>query len=107
MIENPFTTKTRLMPVEFPRVSSDRIIINMTLPEGYVVEGDPRNTTVTTADKGIEGRVLTILTEGHVQMSCQFSINKIAHPEKDYADLRQIFDLLSKYTSEQLIIKKK
>ncbi len=107
MIENPFTTKTRLMPVEFPRVSSDRIIINMTLPEGYVVEGEPRNTTVTTADKGIEGRVLTILTEGHVQMSCQFSINKIAHPEKDYADLRQIFDLLSKYTSEQLIIKKK
>lgn len=107
MIENPFTAKTRMMPVEFPRVSSDRIIINMTLPEGYVVEGEPRNTTVTTADKGIEGRVLTILTEGHVQMSCQFSINKIAHPEKDYADLRQIFDLLSKYTSEQLIIKKK
>ena len=107
MIENPFTAKTRMMPVEFPRVSSDRVIINMTLPEGYVVEGEPRNTTVTTADKGIEGRVLTILTEGHVQMSCQFSINKIAHPEKDYADLRQIFDLLSKYTSEQLIIKKK
>ncbi len=107
MIENPFTAKTRMMPVEFPRVSSDRIIINMTLPEGYVVEGEPRNTTVTTADKGIEGRVLTILTEGHVQMSCQFNINKIAHPEKDYADLRQIFDLLSKYTSEQLIIKKK
>ena len=72
-----------------------------------MVEGEPRNTTVTTPDKGIEGRVLTILTDGRVQMSCQFSINKIVHTEKSYPDLRQLFDMLSKYTSEQLIIKKK
>ena len=66
-----------------------------------------RNTTITTPDKGIEGRILTTTTEGRVQMSCQVSINKIAHPENSYADLRQIFDMLSKYTSEQIIIKKK
>ena len=107
MIENPFTAESRKMPVEFPCLSSERIVVNITLPEGYVVEGEPRNTTVTTPDKGIEGRVLTILTDGRVQMSCQFSINKIVHTEKSYPDLRQLFDMLSKYTSEQLIIKKK
>ena len=107
MIENPFTAETRKMPVEFPRISSDRTIINITLPEGYVVEGEPRNTTITTPDKGIEGRVLTILTDGRVQMSCQVSIKKISHSEKNYAELRQIFDMLSKYTSEPLTIKKK
>ena len=107
MIENPFTAETRKMPVEFPRISSDRTIINITLPEGYVVEGEPRNTTITTPDKGIEGRVLTILTDGRVQMSCQFSVNKLSHSEKNYAELRQIFEMLSKYTSEPLTIKKK
>ena len=107
MIENPFTAETRKMPVEFPCISSDRTIINITLPEGYVVEGEPRNTTITTPDKGIEGRVLTILTDGRVQMSCQVSIKKISHSEKNYAELRQIFDMLSKYTSEPLTIKKK
>ena len=95
------------MPVEFPCVSSERIVINMTLPEGYVVEGEPRNTTITTPDKGIEGRILTIITDGRVQMSYQFSVNNISHSEKNYADLRQIFDMLSKYTSEPLIIKNK
>ena len=107
MIVNPFTAETRKMPVEFPSLRSERIIINITLPEGYVVDGAPRNTTVTTADKGIEGRILTTSSENRVQMSCQFSINNISYPEKDYADLRQLFDMLSAYTSEQLIVKKK
>ena len=107
MVVNPFTAETRKMPVDFPRVSSERFVINISLPEGYVMEGEPRNTTVTTADKGLEGRILTSSSEGRVQMSWQFNVNKISHPEKDYADLRQIFDMLSKYTSEQIIIKKK
>lgn len=107
MMVNPFTAETRKMPVDFPRVSSERFVINISLPEGYVMEGEPRNTTVTTADKGLEGRILTSSSEGRVQMSWQFNVNKISHPEKDYVDLRQIFDMLSKYTSEQIIIKKK
>ena len=106
MIENPFTAETRKMPVEFPRLGTHRVVVNFTLPEGYAVAGETKNTTFTTPDKGIEGRIYTILSEGRVQMSCQFSINKIAYPEKDYADLRQIFDMLSKYTSEKLIIRK-
>ena len=71
------------------------------------MESTPRNTTVTTPDKGIECRILTSVSEGRIQMTCQFSINKLSHSEQNYADLRQIFELLSNYTSEQLVIKKK
>ena len=107
VIENHFTAETRKMPVEFPCISSNRIVINITLPDGYAMIGEPRNTTVTTPDKGVEGRILTTSSEGRIQLSCQFSINKISHSEKNYAELRQIFDMLTKYTSEELIIKKK
>jgi hypothetical protein len=107
MIENPFTAKTRKMPVEFPCLRSDRINITITLPDGYVLDGEPKNTTITTPDKGIEGRILTTVTDERVLLSCQFSINKISHSEKNYEDLRQIFDMLSKYTSQQLVFKKK
>jgi hypothetical protein len=106
-IENPFTAETRRLPVEFPRIASNRIVINISLPNGYAMEGEPRNTLVTTPDKGIEGRIHTTCSDGRIQMSCQFRVNKLSHPVKDYADLRSIFDMLSKYTSEQLIIKKK
>ena len=107
LIENPFTAETRKMPVEFSCIGSNRVVITFALPEGYAIVGEPRNTTVLTPDKGVEGRIHTTFGEGRVQMSCQFSINKLSHSEKNYADLRQIFDMLSKYTSEQLIIKKK
>ena len=107
LIENPYTSETRKMPVEFPCIGSNRVVVNITLPDGYALDGEPRNTTVTTPDKGIEGRVHTSLTQGRVQMTCQFSVNKLAHAADNYGDLRQIFDMLSKYTSEQLVIKKK
>jgi len=105
-IDNPFTAATRKMPVEFPHIGSNRIVINITLPEGYAMEGEAKSTTVASFDKGIEGTILTTPSRGRIQMSCQINISKTVHREVDYADLRQIFDMLSKYTSEELIIKK-
>jgi len=104
---SPFTAETRKMPVEFPRMANNRVVINITLPDGYALEGEPRNTTFTTPDKGVEGRFHTIRNEGGIQISFQLNINKLIYPEKEYADLHQILDMLAKYTSEQLTIKKK
>ena len=104
--ENPFGAENRKIPVEFHSQGKHRVVVNITLPEGYVVEGNQRNTTVVTPDKGLEGRILTTTGDGKVQLSCQFNINKILHSEKSYADLHQIFDDVMKYTSEELVIKK-
>ena len=98
MLVNPFTAETRRMPVEFPHTGTRRIVANIVLPEGYALDGSPRNATVSTPDKSIEGRIRTTLSEGRIQMSCQLTVNKITHSEKDYADLRQLFDMLSTYS---------
>ena len=106
LTKNPFTAEKRVMPVEFPTVGSNRVVITIALPDGYVLDGEPRNTTLTTPDKGVEGRIQTTTSEGRVQLSCQFTISKLIQNEKNYADLRQLFDMLSKYTNEQLKFKK-
>ena len=104
--ENPFSAESRKTPVEFRSLGTHRVVVNITLPEGYMLSGDQRNTTIITQDKGLEGRVLTTTGDGKVQLSCQFSINKILHSDKSYADLHEIFDAVMKYTSEELVIKK-
>ena len=104
--ENPFTAKTRKMPVEFPSQGSHRVVVNIALPEGYIVDGEQRNTTIITKDKGLEGRILTTTGDGKVQLSCQFGINKTVHSEASYSDLHEIFDAIMKYTSEELVIRK-
>lgn len=103
---NPFNAPKRLMPVEFPCIQTERIVINITLPEGYMMESKPQSAIVSTPDKGLDGRYITSETEGKVQVQYQFNVNKISHPEKNYADLRQIYDMFINYGKMPLIFKK-
>ena len=104
-VENPFKAETRKMPVEFPSLGTERVVMNIALPGGMSFTGEPRNTIITTPDKGLEGRIFTTPSDGKVQMSSQFSINKIAHSEKSYTDLKQIFDMLTTFTTENMVVK--
>ena len=104
-VENPFKAETRKMPVEFGSLGTEKVVMNIALPQGKTFVGEPRNTVITTQDKGLEGRIFTTPSEGKVQMSSQFSINKLSHSEKNYADLRQIFDMLAAFTSEKMTVK--
>ena len=106
MSSNPFTATKRLMPVEFPCTSSDQVIVNITLPEGYVMESAPQQKSFSTPDKGLEGRLFTGSGDGKVQVQYQFNVNKISHSEKNYAALRDMYDLFTKFSNEQLVIKK-
>lgn len=104
-VENPFKAETRKMPVEFGSTGTERVVMNIALPEGMSLVGEPRNTIITTPDKGLEGRIFTTSSDGKVQISSQFSINKISHSEKNYPDLKQIFDMLSAFTTEKITVK--
>jgi hypothetical protein len=104
-VENPFKAEKRKMPVEFGSIGTEKVVMNISLPEGKAFVGEPRNTVITTQDKGLEGRIFTTPSEGKVQMTSQFSINKLSHSEKTYADLRQIFDMLATFTAEKITVK--
>ena len=106
MKENPFKAEKRKMPVEFASTGTNRVVVNITLPEGYTLQGEPRNTTIISTDKGLEGRYQTSVGAGKVMLSCQFNVNKVTHSEKSYDDLRQIFNLFSQYNTEPLTFKK-
>ena len=106
MKENPFKAESRKMPVEFASMGMNRVVVNITLPEGYTLQGEPKNTIIVSSDKGLDGRYFMSTSEGKVMLTCQFSINKVMHSEKSYNDLKQIFDLFSQYNTEPLKFKK-
>ena len=103
---NPFTASQRLMPVEFPCIETERIVINITLPEGYTMESKPQNTIVSTPDKGLDGRFVTSEAGGKAHIQYLFNVNTISHSEKNYTDLRQIYDMFLNYGKTPLIFKK-
>jgi len=103
---NPFNASKRLMPVEFPCIRTERIVINITLPEGYTMESKPQSTIVSTPDKGLDGRYVTSESEGKAHVEYLFNVNSLSHSEKNYSDLRQIFEMFINYGKTPLIFKK-
>ena len=104
---NPFQASDRLMPVEFPCIQTERVVVNITLPEGYTMESKPQSTIISTPDKGLDGRYVTSFTDdGKAHVQYLFNVNKISHSEKNYADLRKIFDMFVDYSKTPLIFKK-
>ncbi len=106
MSKNPFTATERLMPVEFPFLQSEQVVVNITLPKGYVMEDGPKQTSATTPDKGLTGRLLTTTSDGKVQVQYQFSVNAIVHPNSNYPALRQMFEMFAEHSKDMLVIKR-
>ena len=99
---NPFSDVQRTIPVEFPSQKTHQIVVNITLPEGYQLVGQPEQVSAVTPDKGVSGRMMVSGVSGKVQVKYELNINKVAHADKNYDELRGIFDLLSK-SSQQLL----
>lgn len=107
MPENPFTEKQRIIPVEFPCLSSENIIVNIKMPEGYTLAKDAQNTILSTGDKGLDGRVFTSVIGDKLQLQYQFNVNKLNQSEKNYAEVRDIFEMLAKCSNSVLEFKRK
>ena len=105
--ENPFKAGERLMPVEFPREELQQITVNITLPEGYVLEDSSKPISATTPDKGINGRYSVTSYGGKAQVQYMFNINKVSHPNTNYEALRDIFSMFAEYAKTPIVVVKK
>lgn len=101
----PFATDERLMPVEFPSLSSDMMTVNITLPEGYVLEDKPQQYNMVTPDKGIEGRLFVSQIGQKLQIQCLFNVNKVKQDPKNYPAIRQMFETFTSFGKTQLAVK--
>ena len=104
--EHPFTTDERVMPVEFPCLSSDVITVNITLPEGYTLAEKPEQYNIITPDKGIEGHLYTTQNGRQLLVNYLFTVNKIKQSQNSYPAIRQMFDTFANYGKTMLVVKK-
>ena len=102
--ENPFTAEQRLMPIEFPCVQSEQVVVNITLPDGYVLEQKPKALALTNTNKSISGRLFTNTENNTVQVRYQFNVNKLIHAQPSYNSIRELFGLLAEHSKDMLVI---
>lgn len=107
LADNFFAADSRLMPVELPSQSTEKIVVNITLPEGYTLAEIPQQTVASTPDKGISGRYMVTQTGQKVRVVYQFTVSKMMQPQQNYDALRGIYDMFSKCSRQPLAVKKK
>lgn len=102
--KSPFTSEERLLPVEFPYKQRDVVNVNITLPEGYVVEDLPKSAVLKL--DGITARI-TYINEGNtLKMQYQLNVTKPFFTVGEYHDLKEFFDKLAESNKQIITLKK-
>ena len=104
--DNPFTSPTRVYPVDFGVPFSEVYTMKLTIPKGYTVEELPKSASYVMEDKGGQFLYQINRVEDNIILSLRFSIGKTLFIPSEYQALKNFYDLVVNKQAEQIILKK-
>ncbi|WP_347374159.1 transglutaminase domain-containing protein [Aequorivita sp. Q41] len=104
--ETPFKPDTRQYPIDYGFPIKNRYIVNIALPEGYVVESMPENAVFNLGENVGSYRYLISQVGNKLQLSVEFSINKSFIAAEEYGNLKKFYELLIAKENEKVILSK-
>ena len=105
--ENPFKSAERKYPVEMPFAMDETYVLNMDIPDGYVVDELPKSAKVLFNDDEGFFEYLIAKDASNIQFRSRIRLNKANFKPEDYTSLRDFFGFIVKKQSEQIVFKKK
>lgn len=107
IVNNPFKLAERTYPVDWGMPSDDRFILNMHLPDGYVIESSPLETALALPNKG--GKFITSFTgEGNgFTFSNVIQFNKSVYEPEEYPYLKEIYNKIIAAQKAEIVFRKK
>jgi len=103
--ENPFKQEDRVYPVEYQSLENKVYILNLTTPEGYVIEEHPVNERVVLPDNAAEFTYQYKQVGQTIQIMVSFKINKMVFYADEYEYLRNFYNLVIQKHSNQIVFK--
>jgi hypothetical protein len=105
-LENPFQSEKREYPINFDYLRTYMQMVEIEIPDGYVVEELPKPARIVLNDNDIV-LVYRIGQEGNlVKVHYQFQLKKLTFLPADYEPIRDFFAKLVAKSSEQIVLKK-
>ncbi len=105
--ENPFKGEKRIYPIDFVTSQTDRLVIQLKLPEGYQVDELPESVRIATQDKGIYYLYsVRDLGNGTVQIQSNLKINRPKFSQTEFEELKKFFEVVREKQSAQIVLKR-
>lgn len=104
---NPFKLNSRSYPVDWGMPSEDRFILNMKLPEGYVIENPPQNMTAALPNQG--GMFIVAYNElaNSFSLSHVTQFKKSIYGSEEYPYLKELYNKIILSEKSEMVFKKK
>ena len=104
--QNPFKQETREYPIDFGFPFVDKYVINISIPEGYVVESLPKATQLN-MDDNTGGFQYIVNNEGNkIQVSITHQINTPIVSADYYSMLKEYYQGMIAKETEKIVLKK-
>ena len=103
---NPFKQETREYPIDFSFPINDRYRINITIPDGYIVENLPKPAKVNMENNYGSFNYTISNTNNQIQLLFEFNINSSIVPANDYEIIKEFYKLFIEKNNEKVILKK-
>jgi hypothetical protein len=106
--ENPFKSSQRRYPVEMPYTLDETYLLQLQVPEGYVIDELPKQIMVKLneqEDGMFEYRISE--SNGYISLRSRLRFKRAYFQPDEYEMLREFFNLIVKKHSEQIVFKKK
>jgi len=107
MRSNPFKPEERKLPVEFPYPIDERINVNITIPEGYVLDEAPKSKRfVFGENNSMDFNYMVQATETGIQIAYRLKSDVCIVPVTHYEGLRDFYSKVFAKCQEVLVFKK-
>ena len=103
--ENPFKLKDRTFPVDYAYIMESSLSMQITLPEGYAVQEQPKNIGIMTPGQEGQFRRMVQVNGQTLVFLNKLSRTKVTVEPAEYEGLKEFFDLVVAAHAEQLVLK--
>lgn len=104
--ESPFKVKKRDYPVDIPYPIKEQIVLNLSLPNGYVVEDLPDPVTLALPDEAGRFQYRVSQKGSSIQVSSTIQVNRLYFEVPDYENLYDFFSRIEAKLGEQVVLKR-
>lgn len=104
--ENPYAKEKREVPIERAMKTTMDYAVTLTIPEGYEVEELPKSLNLKSPDNSLSCKVIFAQDEHTIKVNYRYQLRRLLFLPQEYADLRQIYDLIFSKCNEMIAIKK-
>ncbi|WP_299535239.1 DUF3857 domain-containing protein [Ulvibacterium sp.] len=104
--ENPFKLKERNYPVDYAYPWEQKMVINISIPEGYKVETLPEDIKLGLPNKAASFIYKVVAQDNTIQVLADLKMNTAIIPAVDYPDLKELYKKIVEKEAEKVVLSK-